>query len=98
MTLQWFSAAESVRFGQELAQYLLRELSISLRKRDDKFTAKAERVLVQADRRVREFALREKMNFYKRGKVANTFLWALKDGGCPDDYADQLTEWLSFRL
>ena len=98
MIFKWFLGGESESFGKELAQYLLRELSISLRKRDDKFAAKAERVLIQADRRVREFTLREKMNVYKKGKMANAFLWTLKDGGCPDDYANELTEWLTFRL
>jgi hypothetical protein len=98
MILNWFSGAEAQRFGNELAQFLLRELSISKRKTDAKFAARAEKVLLQADQRVREFTARERMNVYKKGKLANAFLWALKDGGCPPDYARELTEWLSFRL
>ena len=26
------------------------------------------------------------------------FLWTLKDAGCPEDYANQLTDWLTLRL
>jgi hypothetical protein len=98
MMLNWFSGAEAKRFGKELAQFLLRELSTSQRKTDAKFAMKAEKALLQADRRVREFTARERMNVYKKGKLANAFLWTLKDGGCPADYAKELTEWLSFRI
>jgi hypothetical protein len=98
MILNWFSAAEAKRFGTDLAQFLLRELSTSTRKTDAKFATKAEKVLIKADRRVRQFTAKERMNVYKKGKLANAFLWTLKDGGCPSDYAQELTEWLSFRL
>ena len=98
MILDWFSAGEAKRFGRDLGQYLLGELSTSTRKTDAKFALKAEKVLIQADRRVRQFTAREPMNAYKRAKLANAFLWTLKDGGCPPDYAKELTEWLSFRL
>lgn len=94
----WFSAAESERFGKELAAFVLDELSASAAKKESKFSAKAEKALIRADLRVRQFTARERMNFYKKGKLANSFLWALKDGGCPPEYASQLTEWLTFRL
>jgi hypothetical protein len=94
----WFSTSESVRFGQELATYVLTELSGSTGKADAKFTAKAEKALVRADQRVRDFKARERMNFYKKAKLANAFLWTLRDSGCSAEYADQLTEWLSLRL
>ena len=98
MIFSWFSTSESVRFGRELATFVLSELSASQAKKDAKFTAKAEKALIRADVRVREFKVRERMNFYKRAKLANAFLWKLKDEGCPQDYADELTEWLSLRL
>ena len=98
MIFSWFSTSESVRFGRELASVLLSELSASIAKNDTKFTAKAEKALVRADARVRTFKQRERMNFYKKAKLANAFLWTLKDAGCPQDYADKLTDWLSLRL
>ncbi len=94
----WFSSSESVRFGNELATFVLSELSASAGKADAKFTAKAEKALVRADQRVQEFKMRERMNVYKKAKLANAFLWTLKDKGCSQEYANSLTDWLSVRL
>jgi hypothetical protein len=97
--LKWLDASASVRFGQELARELLSTLSTTAATvRDAKFAAKAEKALIKADVKVREFRRANPMNFYKRSRLANTFLWTLKDGGCPPDYAQELTEWLTFRL
>jgi hypothetical protein len=98
MIFSWFSSRASARFGRELATFVLSELSASTARKDTKFTAKAEKALIRADRRVREFTAGERMNVYKKAKLANAFLWTLKDSGCPPDYATQLTEWLSLRL
>jgi hypothetical protein len=96
--LNWFSSGESRRFGKELAMFILAELSGSVDRRADKFSAKAEKVLVKAEQRVRDFKSNERMNVYKKAKLANTFLWTLKDKGCSEDYANKLTDWLSVRL
>jgi hypothetical protein len=98
MIFRWFSSSASVRFGRELATSLLSELSGSMAKNEAKFSAKAEKALVRADQRVRDFKAQEGMNFYKKAKLANAFLGALKDAGCPQDYANKLTDWLSVRL
>jgi hypothetical protein len=94
----WFSSSESVRFGKDLANFVLAELSGSATKNDAKFTAKAEKALVRADQRVHEFKARERLNVYKKAKLANAFLWTLKDRGCSQEYANSLTDWLSVRL
>lgn len=95
---QWFATSRSEAFAKELAADVLRELGASTDKRDARFSAKAEKVLLRADRRVRQFTASEPMNFYKKAKLGNAFLWALKDAGCAPDYAQELTEWLSLRL
>lgn len=94
----WFSTSRSQAFAKELAGQFLQELNTSATRNDAKFSVKAEKVLGRLDARVRTFAASERMNVYKRAKLANTFLWTLKDGGCPDDYAQKATEWLTFRL
>jgi hypothetical protein len=98
MVLKWFDSAPSVTFGRELAGFVVAELTGSLAKRDAKFRARAEKVLTQADRRLRDFKAQQRLNFWKRSRLANAFLWGLKDGGCPDDYASELTRWLTVRL
>jgi hypothetical protein len=94
----WFSSSASVSFGKELAAFVLSELSASSTKADAKFTAKAEKALLRADQRVQDFKARERMNVYKKAKLANAFLWTLKDSGCTEEYANRLTDWLSVRL
>ena len=78
--------------------FVLSELAGSTEKRADKFSGKVEKVLVRADQRVRDFKVRERLNVYKKAKLANAFLWTLKDNGCSPEYANQLTDWLSVRL
>ena len=95
---RWFSSSASVRFGQDLAGFVLSELAAAGQKNEAKFSAKAEKALVRADQRVREFKGQEPMNFYKKAKLANAFLWKLKDSGCPEAFANELTDWLSVRL
>ena len=96
--LSWFDTKESVRFANDLAEELMETLSAKTALRDAKFTAKAEKALIRADGKVRSFRARERMNVYKKAKLANAFLWHLKDRGCPEDYAQELTEWLTLRL
>lgn len=98
MIFSWLSTASAERFGKELAGFILGEVSGSLRKADTKFAGKVEKVLLRADQQVHEFKMRERVNFYQRAKLANAFLWTLKDGGCSREYADKLTEWLTLRL
>jgi hypothetical protein len=98
MLLKWFASAPAETFGQELAAFILAELRGSLDKPGAKFEARAAKVLAQVERRVAEHRAREPLNMWKKSRLANAFLWALKDGGCPPAYADQLTEWLTVRL
>jgi hypothetical protein len=96
--LKWFDTAQCEHFAADLAGDLLQAIGAGMTKRDAKFAAKAEKALLRADGKVRAFRARERMNFYKKSKLANRFLWTLKDAGCPGDYATELTEWLTFRL
>ena len=98
MIFKSLDAKASAAFGAELASFIMEDLSHSLNKRDAKFAAKAEKVLVKAARKVDEFKKREALNFYKKSKLANAFLWGLKDAGCPHDYTNELTRWLAVRL
>jgi hypothetical protein len=94
----WFSTTESERFGKELATFLLSEFNASTTKDDAKFAAKAERALLRAEQRLQEFKARERLNVFKKAKLANSFLWTLRDKNCPPQYASQLTDWLSTRM
>lgn len=93
-----FNGKPAQAFGAELAKFVMDEIPGADRVKEGKFAAKALKTLERADRRVADFKKKNPLNFYKRAQLANGFLWGLKDAGCPQAYADQLTEWLSFRL
>ena len=96
--LSWFDTKASALFARELAEDLMGSLLATSAVRDAKFMAKAEKALIRADSKVRTFRARERMNVFKKAKLANAFLWQLKDRGCPEDYAEELTQWLTLRL
>ena len=98
MIFSWFDTKHSATFGRELADFVVAEISASTHMRDFKFSGKVEKMLAKAERRIHEFKAHERLNFYKKSKLANAFLWQLKDKGCPVESADQLTEWLAVRL
>lgn len=40
---------------------------------------------------VREFARRQRLNFYKRARLGNQVKWAMKEAGYPDRFIDAFT-------
>jgi hypothetical protein len=67
---------------QELATFVPLGAVRFTAKNDAKFTAKAEKALVRATSGVRELQGRRAHELYKKAKLANAFLWTLKDSGC----------------
>jgi hypothetical protein len=96
--LYWLRTGEIKAFARDLANFIASELAGQMTARDAKFKAKAEKTMVKAARRLQDFKASHRLNFYTRSILANNFLWALKDAGCPPAYADELTEWLTLRL
>jgi len=94
----WFSAREAQAFGKELAAFLVGELRADLKPLNAKQTKKAEKAMVKAARKVEDFRAGHRLNFYKKSKLANTFLWELKESGWPPEVANQMTDWLTMRL
>jgi hypothetical protein len=96
--LQWFATARSEQFGRELAEFILADLERSTHRGQSKFAAKADKTLQNAAVRVTVFKRAERLNFHKKARLANAFLWTLKDAGCEEGYANTLTDWLTQRL
>src|SRR6218665_1437922 len=95
---QWLSTKAAKAFADDLAGYALAELNHPRVNKDAKFMEKAQKTLATPAVRLQEFKAKNSLNFYQRSVLANQFLWALLEGGCPKSYADQLTEWLTLRL
>ena len=93
-----FNTAEAQALAQEAANLILGQLSLASQHSDKKFHAKADRVLRRVEQRIAQHKKTYKINWYQRSRASNTFLWALKDGGCAEDYANELTQWFVLRL
>ena len=96
--ITWFDSKDAEAFARDLAKFIISELAGRMNARDAKFTARAEKTIAKAARQLQDFKARNALNLYTRSRLANAFLWALKDEGCPTEYADELTEWLTLRL
>jgi hypothetical protein len=98
MIFDGLRAAQASRFGVELADFMLAQLAGLPHERDAKSARKVDRILAQAAQQVQVFKKAEPLNFYKKARLSNSFLWQLKDKGLAPDHADELTEWLSRQL
>lgn len=93
----WFRTGEAEKFGKELAAFMVSELP-KLQKLDAKGLKRADKTMAKAARRVDEFRANHPLGVYQKSKLANAFLWSLKEAGWPVEVANQMTDWLTPRL
>ena len=93
-----FGSREAQAFARELAGFILDELGDAAQAPGPKFKGKAERALKKAARRIDEFKSRHRLNWFQRSRAGNAFLWALKDRGCHEAYANELAEWFVLQV
>lgn len=96
--LNWFSVKKVKNISEELSNLILKDLKRIELKKEDLFMRKFQKTLNKADILIKKFKIDNKINFYQKSHLANHFLWSLKEGGCPDHYAKQLTDWLVMRI
>lgn len=96
--VSWFDGREAEAFGRQLAKFIVDELKGEMNAKDQRYKNQAEKVLAKAARQLKDFRTGHSLNFYKKSRLANAFLWTLKDEKFPSEYADQMTEWLTVRL
>jgi hypothetical protein len=89
---------EGEAFAKQLAAELVAQLGDASERSNRKFQARAGKALAQAERRVAAFKTEHKPSWLQRSKCGNTFLWALEDAGCPESYAQELTQWFVTQL
>lgn len=96
--LGWFRAGEAKTFGQDLAAFMVKELQGNLDALNPKGRKRADRTMAKAAEKVQAFRATHSVNVYKKSQLANAFLWSLKEAGWPEQYANQMTDWLTLRL
>jgi hypothetical protein len=85
-------------FAKELAAALVAQLGDASERSGRKFQARSGKALAQAERRIAGFKAEHRLNWLQRSRCSNAFLWALKDAGCPESYAQELTQWFVTQL
>ncbi|MFZ4478324.1 MAG: hypothetical protein ACOYNZ_00375 [Rhodoferax sp.] len=98
MLFRWFDAKAANQFGAELASFFMERMPVDTQKNAKKFAAKTSELLSKLSLRLNQFKSSNKLNFYSKAKLANSFKWALKDAGYDSKYVDDLTEWLVKQL
>lgn len=93
----WFRTAHAEKFGKELAASMVQELP-ELRSLGAKDRKRADKTMERAARRIDEFRAANRLGVLQKAKLANAFLWTLKDAGWPEQAAAQMTDWLTMRL
>jgi hypothetical protein len=98
MILSWLDARAATEFGATLAAFFVQRVPLDAKLSEKKFAAKAQDVLAKMALQVDRFKAQNKLNTYKKAKLANAFKWALRDAGYDSTYVDRMGEWLTIRL
>lgn len=93
-----FSSGETQAFARRVAEQILHDLDGARQHTDRQFKVRADKALARAERDIRTFKAQHRVNWFQRARAANAFLWTLRDGGCPPDYADELARWFVLRV
>ena len=95
MILDWFSAGETVLFGQAI----VREINRLFPPADQKgkampaktYQKKFDSLVI----RIRTFSAKHKLNIYKKAKLLNTIKWEMKDVGHEKDIIDEFISFIT---
>jgi len=98
MLFRWFDAKAANGFGIELAGFFMERMPVGTQKNEKKFAARTSELLSKLSLRLNQFRAANKLNFYTKAQLANSFKWTLKDAGYETGYVDDLTEWLVKQL
>ncbi len=98
MLFAWFDGKAANEFGTELGQFFIQRMPVDTQKSEKKFATRTSELLNKLTLRLNQFKSTNKLNFYTKAKLANSFKWTLKDAGYESKYVDDLTEWLVKQL
>jgi hypothetical protein len=92
MKIKWLDTGEVDRFAQWVVAELTQRLpAASLGPADKKLTDRVRRMNEIVSERARALAVGERLNFYKRARLANKVKWGLREAGYPEAFVDTFT-------
>lgn len=95
MILKWFDVKEAGQFGLDMAEFFAQRLSPeSIPASDKKSIKKATNVLSKVYGQTQRFGKDNKLNMFKKAKLANAFQWKLFDLGYDKKIVEELTKQL----
>ncbi|HKU69659.1 MAG TPA: hypothetical protein VJQ51_02365 [Burkholderiales bacterium] len=92
MKIEWFDAAEAVRFGESLGDFFIERIPLASSeagksRKLDKQLGVVDKMLVQ----IEQFKARHKLNVYKKAKLAGAFKEKLIGAGYDSKLVDEVT-------
>jgi hypothetical protein len=94
----WFNAKPAEDYGTSLAKFFMEKMPKWQAISESKVASKTEFILSKLEAQILAFKKEEKLNFYKKAKLANAFKWALKDADYDAVFSEKLLEWLVSHL
>lgn len=85
----WLDTKESEAFGISLADYFMEKMPKDHKKLNDE--TKKRQIIKDMGYKASVFIAKNKMNFYKRSKLWNSFKWVLYNADYEKSYVDELT-------
>lgn len=95
MIFKWFDTKDAKQFGSKLAEFYVVRASVEGDDNKKKFVEKKQKQLLQKMLlQITQFKSANKLNFYQKAQLGNTFKWRLIEAGFERDYVNSLTNWL----
>ena len=88
----WFDASEAQKFGTTLADFFIERVPTDSAGKKDKALAKKQEVINKMLLQIEIFKANNKLNLYKKAKLANAFKWKLLDAKFDTELVDELTK------
>jgi hypothetical protein len=94
----WLDTRAVVAFAEQTSAEIGELIPIGEHGHNRKKIGKRKQGLERVVMNAKAFSANNKLNFYKRAKLANTLQWKLKEAGYPPDFVRDVVEMVVFNL
>lgn len=91
MILNWFDAANAVQFGNTLADFFIERIPLPSENKKPKNLGKQFEVVDRMYVQIEQFKAQNKLNVYKKAKLAGAFKSKLAEAGYDPKLVDEIT-------
>ena len=88
----WFDAQGAQEFGVTLANFFIERVPVAEQGKKDQATQKKQETLQKMIQQIGIYKTNNKINLFKKAKLANAFKWKLLDANYPAELVDELTK------